>query len=305
VAPPSFLRAPNPGPGITMSAGMVTPSRGIAALALSAAAFAAASCFGAVFVPSAGVPAGPEASTPRALRSRLAEIAVAEAVEPEARSAEESKPWSSLAGWLVGGLVMGVVAATSVAPAEAYTQESGFKGVNQQFVPERFSVKYAKELQLCKDSKKFAKIIKNELGKLTQRQNKYPEGSVVWKGFQKKIELVKRRQEAYGTRWCSKTDGRPRTLATPEMVRGGVILPASLFLYSAGWIGWAGRSYLIRSKDCKKYGAKTPMQMEYIINAPLALTCMASGFAWPVLAWQDIVNGKMVRRDEDVHTSGV
>merc|ERR1712146_607948 len=90
-------------------------------------------------------------------------------------------------------------------------------------------------------------------------------------------------------------------LATPEMVRGGVIIPALMFLYSAGWIGWAGRSYLIRRKDCKKYGAKTPMQMEYIINAPLALTCMASGFAWPVLAWQDIVNGKMVRRDEDIH----
>ncbi|CAK0877895.1 unnamed protein product, partial [Prorocentrum cordatum] len=99
---------------------------------------------------------------------------------------------------------------------------------------------------------------------------------------------------AYGERLCGKKDGVPRTIATGEFVRGGIIPSSLAFIYTTGWIGWAGRSYLRRTLDTKK---------EIMIDVPLALTCMASGFAWPVYAWQEIVNGEMVAKDEDIHRS--
>mmetsp|Transcript_69461 Transcript_69461/g.160951 ORF Transcript_69461/g.160951 Transcript_69461/m.160951 type:complete len:138 (-) Transcript_69461:74-487(-) len=125
-----------------------------------------------------------------------------------------------------------------------------------------------------------------------QRQKKYPTGSVIYNNFTKKIAQIKKREEAYGDRYCGKKDGLPRTIATGENVRGGVVIPALMFLYTAGWIGWAGRSYLIRTKDEMK---------ELNIDVPLALTCMASGFSWPVAAWQEIVNGEMVVKDTDLY----
>merc|ERR1712187_169423 len=96
---------------------------------------------------------------------------------------------------------------------------------------------------------------------------KYPKGSVIFKRFEAKIAQVKRREQAYGDRYCGKRDGLPRTVATGEIVRGNVVIPGLMFLYTAGWIGWAGRSYLIRTQDEMK---------ELNIDVPLALTCMAA-----------------------------
>ena len=67
-----------------------------------------------------------------------------------------------------------------------------------------------------------------------------------------------------------------------------------MFLYTAGWIGWAGRSYLLRARSAQK---------EINLDMPLVLTCMASGFAWPVNAWQAIVNGEMTQTDTDFYNS--
>merc|ERR1712227_927333 len=129
-----------------------------------------------------------------------------------------------------------------------------------------------------------------------QRQKKYAKGSVVWKRFDTKIAQIKRVEEAYGTRYCGVRDGQPRTIATGELnVRGGTVIPSLMFLYTAGWIGWAGREYLMRTRD---------MMKEINIDVPLALTCTASGFAWPVAAWQDIVNGKFVEKTENIYQSG-
>merc|ERR1711988_369360 len=114
--------------------------------------------------------------------------------------------------------------------------------------------------------------------------------------MESQIAQTKRRQEAYGIRLRDKTDGRPRVIATGELnVRGSVVIPALMFLYTAGWIGWAGRSYLMKTRSAEK---------EINIDVPLALTCMASGFAWPVLAWQDIVNGEMTVPDSDFRPKG-
>ena len=142
----------------------------------------------------------------------------------------------------------------------------------------------------------YHKKFKDELYKTTKQQARYAKGSAVYARFNKKVAMIKAREEAYGDRLCGIKDGNPRVVATGEWnVRASVMWPATIFLYIAGWIGWAGRSYLIRTNDETK---------ELNIDVPLALTCMASGFSWPVAAWQEIVNGEMAVPDSNIHPGG-
>jgi photosystem I subunit III len=209
--------------------------------------------------------------------------------EESTAAVESSGEGSSFLKWLGAGVLAGILMAVSSAPAEA-----SFNAVSK-FSPENFTIKKSKVLEPCKNNKKFAKRIKDEIYKIQARQKKYPEGSVVYNRLAVKIDGVKRRQAAYGDRFCGKKDGLPRVIATGEAdVRGSVVYPGAMFLYIAGWIGWAGRSYLMRTNDENK---------ELRIDVPLALQCMASGFSWPVAAWQDIVNGDMVVPDDKVHRS--
>jgi len=184
--------------------------------------------------------------------------------------------------WLGAGVLAGFIAAVAAAPpADAFADSKNMLTQG--------TVTASKLLTPCKDSKKFHKKIKDEIYKVAQRQKKYPKGSVVYERFVKKINQIKYREEAYGTRLCGVRDGKPRTIATGELTRGNVVVPGLIFLYTAGWIGWAGRSYLMRTQDEMK---------ELNLDVPLALTCMASGFSWPVAAWQEIVNGEMVGKKE-------
>lgn len=185
--------------------------------------------------------------------------------------------------WIGAGVLAGFIAAVAAAPpADAFADSKD--------ILKKGTITASKLLNLCKDNKKFHKKIKDEIYKISQRQKKYPKGSVVYNRFVKKIEGIKFRENAYGERYCGIRDGRPRTIATGELTRGNVVIPGLMFLYTAGWIGWAGRSYLIRTQDEMK---------ELNLDVPLAVTCMASGFSWPVAAWQEIVNGEMVRNPEN------
>jgi photosystem I subunit 3 len=189
--------------------------------------------------------------------------------------------------WIGCGLAAGLLAAALSAPAEA---RQGWLAGNY-FEEAALNPIASGKLGLCKDNKKYKKNLKNELYSFDQRKKKYPAGSVVWNRIEASKKLAERRAEAYGTRWCGK-DGLPRVVATISNLRGGVVIPALMFLYTAGWIGWAGRSYLLKTQSAEK---------EINIDAPLALTCMASGFAWPVLAWQAIVNGEMTVSDREIY----
>eukprot|EP00933_Yihiella_yeosuensis_P052853 TRINITY_DN5098_c0_g1_i1.p1 TRINITY_DN5098_c0_g1~~TRINITY_DN5098_c0_g1_i1.p1 ORF type:complete len:273 (+),score=57.33 TRINITY_DN5098_c0_g1_i1:79-897(+) len=208
------------------------------------------------------------------------------ATEPAA--GEPSQAFSFLK-WVGAGLLAGVMmSVTCSGPAHAdlrYWQDQ-----HGSFF-DTFSVKNSRIMEPCKNSKRYAKRIKDDIYKISQKQKKYPKGGNVYNRLATKIEGIKRRQEAYGDRWCGKRDGLPRTIPTGEFTRGGIVIPAVAGLYSFGWIGWAGRSYLLRTND---------MMKEIKLDVPLALTCMASGFAWPVLAWQEIVNGEMVLPDSMV-----
>jgi photosystem I subunit 3 len=248
---------------------------------------AAASAVAVAFVASP-----PAAGAPRALRSGLTALGGTEPLVrqeelvSEGASQADAQEGTSGLRWLGAGLAAGLLLAASAVPQPA-AAEIDFS---------RFQFKNLPNMVLCKDSKKFHKMFKNEIYKNQQRQKKYPQGSVIWKRFETKVAQVKTTEEAYGTRICGEKDGLPRTVASGEMnVRGSAVIPALMFLYTAGWIGWSGRQYLQRTQDKMK---------EIKIDVPLALTCMASGFAWPVASWQDIVNGKFVAKDTDIYTSG-
>jgi len=187
-------------------------------------------------------------------------------------------------GWLGAGILAGIILAVSTTPP-ALAQQPGYEGT--------FSIKAARHLDLCKNVKKFHKRYKDQAYQKEKRQKKYQEGSAIWNRYTQKVASIRRRETVYGERFCGKADGLPRIIATGEPgIKGGVVIPAFMFLYTAGWIGWAGRSYLTRTRSVEK---------EILIDAPLALTCMASGFAWPVVAWQEIVNGEMVVPDSEIY----
>ena len=66
----------------------------------------------------------------------------------------------------------------------------------------------------------------------------------------------------------------------------------------AGWIGWAGRKYL---QTVAK--TKNPAEKEIIIDVPLALKIMFSGYAWPASSWSEFVAGDFVAEQEDITVS--
>jgi photosystem I subunit 3 len=79
---------------------------------------------------------------------------------------------------------------------------------------------------------------------------------------------------------------------------GEFLIPSILFLYIAGWIGWVGRAYLIAVRS-----DKNPEMKEIIIDVPLAIKYMLSGFAWPLAALQEFTSGKLTVADSKIPVS--
>ncbi|NET50241.1 MAG: Photosystem I reaction center subunit III [Merismopedia sp. SIO2A8] len=79
---------------------------------------------------------------------------------------------------------------------------------------------------------------------------------------------------------------------------GEFIIPGIMFLYIAGWIGWVGRSYLIKIR-----GEKKPEMKEVIIDVPLAFSTMLTGFAWPLAAFGEFASGSLTEDDANINVS--
>ena len=79
---------------------------------------------------------------------------------------------------------------------------------------------------------------------------------------------------------------------------GDFFIPSILFLYIAGWIGWAGRSYLIAVRE-----EKNPEMSEIIINVPLAISKMLAAATWPLLAFGEFSSGNFIAKDSEVPIS--
>ena len=95
---------------------------------------------------------------------------------------------------------------------------------------------------------------------------------------------------------CGKDDGLPHLITDGNLQHAGEFtIPGILFLLIAGWIGWAGRSYIQAVKKSDK-----PEEKEIIIDVPLAIKCMLGAALWPLLAVKELLSGELTERDDRV-----
>ena len=152
----------------------------------------------------------------------------------------------------------------------------------------------------CKDSPAFQKRLASSVKKLENRVKLYTPESKESKFLLKEIDATKARFERYGSSnlLCGK-EGLPRIIASGQWDHANeFVIPGILFIYITGWIGWVGRKYV-------RYASSTenPFENEIIINVPVALTIMNSGFLWPVEAWKEFTSGDLLASSDDVTVS--
>lgn len=152
----------------------------------------------------------------------------------------------------------------------------------------------------CKDSAVFKRRLDGSVKKLNSRLANYTEGTPAYIALEQQIEQTKARFAKYGEKGllCG-ADGLPHLIADGRLDHAGeFIIPGFGFLYIAGWIGWAGRSYLQFSKKTDK-----PNENEIIINVPVALGMMAGAFIWPLAAWKELIDGKLLVPGDEITVS--
>lgn len=152
----------------------------------------------------------------------------------------------------------------------------------------------------CKESPAFQKRLTSSVKKLENRLKLYTPESKEAGFLNAEINATKQRFERYSNAnlLCGK-EGLPRIIATGQWDRANeFVIPGILFLYITGWIGWVGRKYL-------RYASTTEnsFENEIIINVPIALTIMNSGFLWPVDAWKEFTSGDLLVSEDDVTKS--
>jgi photosystem I subunit 3 len=155
-------------------------------------------------------------------------------------------------------------------------------------------------LTKCSDSPTFAKRQKASVKKLEQRMNTYEAGTPPALALQQQIERTQARFDKYGRSdlLCG-TDGLPHLIADGRWSHAAeFILPGFGFIYISGWIGWVGRKY-IRAVST----TKNPAESEIIVNVPLALKIMTTGYIWPISAWQELVSGDLIASDDKITVS--
>jgi len=155
-------------------------------------------------------------------------------------------------------------------------------------------------LTKCSESPAFQKRLKSSLKKLEQRIAKYDVESPSSLALQQQIDRTKARFDKYSRSplLCG-SDGLPHLIADGRWTHAGeFILPGFGFLYISGWIGWVGRKYLKSVST-----TKNPSENEIIINVPLALKIMTTGFIWPISAWQDLISNELIAEKNEVTVS--
>nr|YP_009296782.1 photosystem I subunit III [Bangiopsis subsimplex]AOM66125.1 photosystem I subunit III [Bangiopsis subsimplex]ARO90318.1 photosystem I subunit III [Bangiopsis subsimplex] len=152
----------------------------------------------------------------------------------------------------------------------------------------------------CKDSAAFNNRLNASVKKLQGRLAKYETGTPPAIALEQKILQTKQRFEKYSKAGllCG-SDGLPHLIADGRWSHAvEFTIPGLLFLYITGWIGWAGRGYVQAISTSSK-----PAEKEIIIDVPLALEYMLSGFLWPLAAWQEFTTGKLLASNEEIPIS--
>jgi photosystem I subunit III len=137
------------------------------------------------------------------------------------------------------------------------------------------------DLVPCKDSPAFQQLAAN-----ARNTTADPESGI-------------KRFERYSQALCG-PEGYPHLIVDGRLDRAGdFLIPSILFLYIAGWIGWVGRAYL---QAIKKQGGDVELK-EVIIEVPLALPIMLSGFTWPLAAIKEFLSGELTAKDTEIPIS--
>lgn len=155
-------------------------------------------------------------------------------------------------------------------------------------------------LTKCSESPAFEKRLKASVKKLEQRLSLYEADSPPALALKQQIARTEARFDKYGRSdlLCG-TDGLPHLIADGRWSHAAeFIMPGFGFIYIAGWIGWVGRKY-IRAVST----TKNPAESEIIINVPLALKIMTTGYIWPISAWQELISGELIAPKDEVTVS--
>jgi photosystem I subunit 3 len=155
-------------------------------------------------------------------------------------------------------------------------------------------------LKKCSESPAFAKRLNTSVKKLEQRMSQYETDSPTALALKQQIDRTNARFDKYNRSdlLCG-TDGLPHLVADGRWSHAAeFILPGFGFLYISGWIGWVGRKYLRAVST-----TKNPTEQEIIINVPLALKIMTTGYVWPISAWQELISGDLVAPKDEITVS--
>ena len=155
-------------------------------------------------------------------------------------------------------------------------------------------------LTKCSESPAFNKRLAGSVKKLDQRMQQYEADSPPALALKQQIDRTEARFDKYGrSELLCGADGLPHLIADGRWSHAAeFILPGFGFVYISGWIGWVGRKYLRTVST-----TKNPSENEIIINVPLALKIMTTGYIWPISAWKELVNGDLVAPDAEVTVS--
>lgn len=155
-------------------------------------------------------------------------------------------------------------------------------------------------LTKCSESPAFTKRLNSSVKKLQQRLSTYEADSPPALALEQQIDRTKARFDKYSRSdlLCG-TDGLPHLIADGRWSHAAeFILPGFGFIYISGWIGWVGRKY-VRAVST----IKNPAESEIIINVPLALKIMSTGFIWPISAWQEFKSGALIAPKDEITVS--
>ena len=155
-------------------------------------------------------------------------------------------------------------------------------------------------LTKCSQSATFNKRLITTIKKLETRKQTYEVGTPPALALQQQIDRTNARFNKYSrSELLCGADGLPHLIADGRWSHAAeFILPGFGFIYISGWIGWVGRKYL-RAVSA----TKNPTENEIIINVPLALKIMTTGYIWPVSAWQEFISNDLLASDEEITVS--
>jgi photosystem I subunit 3 len=155
-------------------------------------------------------------------------------------------------------------------------------------------------LTKCSESPTFTKRLNASVKKLEQRASQYEADSPPALALKQQIERTQARFDKYSrSELLCGVDGLPHLIADGRWSHAAeFILPGFGFIYISGWIGWVGRKYLRAVST-----SANPSESEIIINVPLALKIMTTGYIWPISAWQELISNDLVAVSEDITVS--